>query len=371
MVCPTECGIIVDKEFRKLIPPLTDEERLGLEENLLRDGCLDPVIVWSERRILLDGHNRKEICDRYGIDYDTRELSLPNRDAAADWIDAHQLGRRNLTPDQMSLLRGRRYNRLKKEHGGDRKTNVSSRHFDDLKTAGKLAREHGVSPRTVERDGEYAEAVDKIGVQDEAARGKLSASRQHVVQAAKTLGEAPMPEQVQEARQAVTKPHVARNAGDNEWYTPPDYAERAGAVMGGIDLDPASSPEANRVVCASRYYTAVDDGLSQPWSGRVFMNPPYAQPLIRQFCDKLVENCASGDVTQAVALVNNATETRWFQSLLSVASAACFPAGRIRFWHPDKTSAPLQGQAVIYVGENVEAFTEEFKALGSICHVAR
>ena len=118
MVCATECGIIVDEEFRSLIPPLTDEERAGLEENLLRDGCLEPLIVWAERQILLDGHNRKDICDRYGIDYEIRELSLPDREAAADWIDAHQLGRRNLTPEQMSLLRGRRYNRLKKDKAG-------------------------------------------------------------------------------------------------------------------------------------------------------------------------------------------------------------------------------------------------------------
>jgi hypothetical protein len=131
MVCATECGIVVDNEFRRLIPPLTDEERLGLEENLLRDGCLDPVIVWAEQQILLDGHNRKEICDRYGIDYDTREVSLPSRDAAADWIDAHQLGRRNLKPEQMSLLRGRRYNRLKKTKAEAGAKGGASKHQND------------------------------------------------------------------------------------------------------------------------------------------------------------------------------------------------------------------------------------------------
>ena len=101
--------IIVDQEFQSLIPPATPEELDTLEANLLRDGCLDPLIVWQQQRVLLDGHNRKAICDRYGISYDIREVSLPDREAAADWIDAHQLGRRNLTPKQMSLIRGRRY----------------------------------------------------------------------------------------------------------------------------------------------------------------------------------------------------------------------------------------------------------------------
>ena len=95
---------VIDEEFRSLIPPLTAEERAGLEESLLRDGCLDTLIVWREPQILLDGHHRKETCDQYGIDYAVREISLPDWEAAADWIDAHQLGRRNLTPEQMSLL---------------------------------------------------------------------------------------------------------------------------------------------------------------------------------------------------------------------------------------------------------------------------
>jgi len=71
-------------------------------------------------------------------------------DTSADWIDRNQLGRRNLTPDQMRLLRGRRYNRLKKADGarGPQKLGQNDPSF----TADRLAKEHGVSAATIKRD---------------------------------------------------------------------------------------------------------------------------------------------------------------------------------------------------------------------------
>ena len=159
--------------------------------------------------------------------------------------------------------------------------------------------------------------------------------------------------------------HVGQNSGENEWYTPQPFIEAARLVMGAIDLDPASSDVANTVVNAAAYFTAQDDGLSQDWYGRVWMNPPYAQPLVSQFCAKLRDEYDAGNVTGAIVLVNNATETAWFQRIIGAASAVCFPLARVKFWAPDRiTSAPLQGQAVVYLGDNPAAFIREFAAFG-------
>jgi len=104
------CAMItINPELQSLIPPLTAEEYVQLETNILQDGCHDPLIVWQEEQTLLDGHNRHDICERHGLDYRTQELSLPDLDTAKAWIIANQLGRRNLTPEQISYFRGKQY----------------------------------------------------------------------------------------------------------------------------------------------------------------------------------------------------------------------------------------------------------------------
>lgn len=96
------------------------------------------------------------------------------------------------------------------------------------------------------------------------------------------------------------KPHVAHNSGNNEWYTPPEYIEAARRVMGAIDLDPASSAVANQTVRATTYYTATDDGLTRPWHGRVFLNPPYSGDLVGRFATRTVDALRAAEIEQAV-----------------------------------------------------------------------
>lgn len=159
--------------------------------------------------------------------------------------------------------------------------------------------------------------------------------------------------------------HVARNSGENEWYTPASIIELARRVMGAIDLDPASSAVANEVVGAAVFYDREDNGLEKAWAGRVWINPPYGQPLIAQFTQKLTAHVRTGEVSEAIALVNNATETGWFQDMLVVASGVCFPRGRIQFWQPrEEEGTPLQGQAVMYFGRRFRRFESVFSDLG-------
>lgn len=168
-------------------------------------------------------------------------------------------------------------------------------------------------------------------------------------------------------------PHVSKNSGLNEWYTPPEFIEAARTVMGSIDVDPASSEIANQVVRAGIFFTAENDGLTQPWHGNVWMNPPYAQPLIEEFATALVTRWKDSEISQACVLVNNATDTQWFQRLAKRAAFICFPTRRIKFLDPEgaATGAPLQGQAILYFGSNGEAFSSSFKPFGMITKIVR
>jgi phage N-6-adenine-methyltransferase len=189
----------------------------------------------------------------------------------------------------------------------------------------------------------------------------------------KADGKQPTAKQVEEAVLEITEPerkhvHVSQNSGENEWYTPAGYIQAAREVMGSIDTDPASCLEANRTVEAKQFFTKEDDGLGKKWKGNVWMNPPYSQPLISKFADAVASKFEASEIKQACVLVNNATETQWFQRMLCSCSAVCFMKGRVRFIDKagNATGAPLQGQAVLYFGGNMEAFKREMSIHGVV-----
>lgn len=163
--------------------------------------------------------------------------------------------------------------------------------------------------------------------------------------------------------------HVSYSTGEDEWYTPPAIIELARKTMGSIDLDPASCEEANKIVKAKKHFTAKDDGLSKDWFGNVWINPPFSEPTVQKFTQAVADKYISGEIKQGCIIINNATETRWFQYMASRCSAICFPKGRIRFLDKNseqKPGSPLQGQAILYFGKNTERFENNFRELGLI-----
>lgn len=204
MTSETMTDIIIDPEFRKYIPALSGEELAQLEANLVEDGCRDPLTLWG--RVIIDGHNRFDICTRLGIPFQTVQKQFPTREAALDWMDCHQLGRRNLTPDARKLLLGRRYNRLKGDVGvrGPQKLDQN----DPSSTAAKIANEHGVSEATVKRAGQFAaevEADPELQAAIEAGKPVAAVRRERAIEETPPPAPATPPEPVDPVRRQIAK----------------------------------------------------------------------------------------------------------------------------------------------------------------------
>lgn len=165
----------------------------------------------------------------------------------------------------------------------------------------------------------------------------------------------------------IDKTRGTTGTGENEWFTPELYIAMAREVMGEIDLDPATSKKAQKTVRAVKFFTKKDDGLKQKWEGRVWMNPPYSQPDIANFIAKLVEEVQSGNVTEAIALTHNYTDTAWGQQAGSIADAVCFHRSRIKFVRDNgEIAAPTQGQTFFYFGDQARVFFDMFSKVGYV-----
>ena len=192
--------LIIDPEFRDKIPPLTEDEFALLEENILSDGAVfSPLIVWDGT--ILDGHNRYEIIQKHPeLTYAVHKVSFANRYEAISWICKHQLGRRNLTPQQKKYLIGQRYEAEKQadafhgnqhtasdESGADKKCpHQNSRHV----TQSRIAKETNTSASYVREAGTFAKGVDAAeealpGIKQEILTGTIKPTASAVAAVAK------------------------------------------------------------------------------------------------------------------------------------------------------------------------------------------
>lgn len=371
----------IDVEFQSLIPPLTYEEKKMLEESILSEGCRDAIVVWNDT--IIDGHNRYEICTKHGIPFETVSREFENRNEVIEWIIKNQFGRRNLPLHERARLALRLKSVITEKAKSNKQeaankmnlivgNNVSAEICENvlpIDTREEIAKAAGVSHDTIAKVEKIEEAAPAPVVQA-SRKGDISVNAAYQVTKMMQEEQEEIASRIQSGENAKSvvlevqkRPHVANNSGNNEWYTPAEYIEAARKAMGSIDTDPASNDIANKVVKAEKYYTIETNGLAHDWTGNVWMNPPYSSDLISKFVEKLKEQRAN--YNQAIILVNNATETQWFYEIVKIASAVCFPKSRVKFYMPDgKTGAPLQGQAVLYVGDNYEKFISAFGGIG-------
>jgi len=166
----------IDPEFKRLIKPLQTKEYLQLENNIIMDGCRDAIITWNG--IIIDGHNRYEICHRHNIPFRIHEMEFDCRESVLSWICANQLGRRNISEETRKYLIGVQYHTDKVAASKRNSRGVNQYNCDDFiqpdmtseeyeralnkNTADRIADENHISHGTVQKYAIYSAALDEI-----------------------------------------------------------------------------------------------------------------------------------------------------------------------------------------------------------------
>lgn len=196
----------IDDGFKQLSPPLTAAELKQLEQNIIRDGCREPLCVWNNT--ILDGHNRYEICTRQHIPFSIQRIYLRNREEAIAWICTNQLGRRNITDETRRYLIGKRYE-MEKILGAHNaagtnqhtKTVVRAKILPEApfgitagRTRERLGEEYKISHATVLKYEQYAQALDAISevtpeLIPKILSGELKISHDNIVELSQLSGQ--------------------------------------------------------------------------------------------------------------------------------------------------------------------------------------
>ena len=183
--------IIMD-ELRDFISPLSKEESEGLEQDILRDGISDPLIIWETTAavvglenaktytvyVLVDGHNRYRISQKHNLDFRIILRNYKDIEEVKDSMLNKQLNRRNLTLEQTFYYRGLKYNNVIKSQEGLQKTE---------NVAFNLAKEFKVNEKTIRRDAEFAKGLDKLSpaLRQAVLAGKTKVNKSDIVNLAK------------------------------------------------------------------------------------------------------------------------------------------------------------------------------------------
>lgn len=192
----------ISEHFKKLISPLSLKDYKQLEENIIKEGCKIPIKVW--KNIIIDGHNRYEICTKFKIPFNTQQIDFNNSNEAISWICINQLRRRNISEETRRYLIGKRYDsekvlgiKIPSERNQDSKKgiNISIYKKPEAKencsiTVERLSKEFQVSERTIRQYASYARIIDELAkgepeLMSEILTGKVKISYKNILKLSK------------------------------------------------------------------------------------------------------------------------------------------------------------------------------------------
>lgn len=197
-------NLIIDPEFRDKIPGLSLDEFQKLEQNILDDGEVrEPLVVWGET--IVDGHHRWKIIQNHPeIPYQIKQMEFADKWAAIVWMCRNQLGRRNITDEQKTVLIAEASKAQKLTHGGERGTgrdelgqftaSDQNGHLRGERTRSIIAKQFGVGQGTVQRAEQFLDGLDAAdevspGIKEAVLSGEVKAPKQMIAEIRKLPNE--------------------------------------------------------------------------------------------------------------------------------------------------------------------------------------
>jgi hypothetical protein len=328
-----------------LFPLISGDDFAALSEDIRANGLLEPIWLHPDGRIV-DGRNRYKACRAAGVEPTFRRWS--GNGSLVEFVVSLNLHRRHLTSSQRAMAALDAEAELAKEAEERRRERISDSRSEP-ETAQRVAPSEKLERESRERAAKLL-GTNRQYVSD---AKKLTAERPDLAEQVKT-GEISLPEAKRQSNPALY------TSNSPEWYTPGDIVSRVVATLGSIDLDPCSNSHDNPTVPAAKHFTEADDGLTQEWAGRIYMNPPYGRG-IDEWVAKLDAAYRAGRVPEAIALLPARVDTRWFRILRDY--TVCFVNGRLRFSGADPAPFP---SAAIYLGPDSTKFYEHFGPIGDL-----
>jgi ParB family chromosome partitioning protein len=350
-----------------IFPLMTDEEYRALVADISEHGQREAI--WTYCGQIIDGRNRYRACAELGLKPIMREWDGDGSLVA--FVLSMNLHRRHLSSSQkavvaldvLPMLEAEARERMK---AGAVATNTGSQKIDYPDERQGKATEQAATLTGTNR--QYVSDAKQIAQRapdllDDVRNGIMSIPQAKQELVAREQPPAP----------AVYQPMAATvySFRSVEYYTPPEILNAARAVLGDIDLDPASCEDAQQNVMAHRYYTQHDDGLTKTWRGRVWLNPPYGKTNGRSnqdiWAQRLVAEYQEGNISAAILLVKAALGYKWFEELFRE-WPVCFARDRLSFILEtgDDDGQSKQGTALFYFGPNPQKFYRIFSAIGRV-----
>jgi len=368
----------------QLLPSLTEQEYQSLKSDIAIRGIIVPI-EFDEDGNVLDGHHRlrawNELKREDGVFLPDHYPSVTrgglSEEQKRNHVRALNIMRRHLTKDQREELwadmrkDGATYQQIADATGVDAATvwhsviENSITHTDSsitqpTKVKGKDGKLYPPKKKRKKNEQPRPPAAPSVSIYANSSKEEDKA-RDKAKQMTETGSNG-----ASQQTQVTMFSHESI-----EWYTPIEIIELARQVMGEIDLDPASSDEAQANIKARHHLTEKDDGLSLPWFGNVFLNPPYSKTNGRSnqeiWAEKLTAEYQKAHVTEAILLVKSALGYKWFEELWDN-WPVCFVRRRLSFIksNGDDEGESKQGTALFYIGNSLPKFIDAFSQLGRI-----